>query len=87
MKRKAQVLVTEECASPLDASATTMDVADDLARTRHAEHVPQPFFVRTVHAFSCSDVTEMEGVAELWRVGVRVTKVFMEHARGSMFRG
>lgn len=83
VKREAHALVTEECASTSDASENTMDVADDLARTRHAEHVrnPQPFFVQTVHAFSRGDVTAMEAVAELRRVGVRVTKAFMESAR------
>ena len=83
VKREAHALVTEECASTSDASENTMDVADDLARTRHAEHVrnPQPFFVQTVHAFSRCDVTAMKAVAELRRVGVRVTKAFMESAR------
>ena len=89
VKREAHALVTEECASASDASANTMDVADDLARTRHAEHVrnPQPFFVQTVHAFSRGDVTAAEAVAELRRVGVRVTKAFMERARVALSFG
>lgn len=89
LKREARAVVTEECASTSHQSENTVHDTHNLARTRHAERVRnrQPFYVEVAHAFSRGDITSTAAVDELRRVGVRVTKPFLNRVKTALSFG